>query len=261
MKIKKEIILENLKYDFDVKIYDTVASTNSLLKELAIYGADEGTVVLASHQTAGRGRMGREFYSPSDSGIYLSILLRPDILAKDALSLTTMAAVAVANAIDNVSGKEALIKWVNDIYIDGKKVCGILAESAFNSDGQHLDFVVLGIGINITTPEGGFPEELSDIATAIFDNDNIGSKKESLISEVLNNFMDLYKKDIDRKYIDKYISKSFILGNNILVLDGDNHKEAIAMVIDKNCRLKVRYTDNTEEWLSFGEVSTKIKGL
>lgn len=259
MNINKESLLKNLKYDFDIQIYDTVASTNNLLKELAANGANEGTVVIASHQTAGRGRMGRKFYSPSDSGIYLSLLLRPDILAKDALSLTTMAAVAVANGIDKVSEKEALIKWVNDIYIDNKKVCGILAEASFNSDGAHLDFVVLGIGINITPPKGGFPEDLQDIATSVFDNDDINSKKELLISEVLNNFMDLYKNDINKNYIGNYISKSFILGNHIIVLDGDSEKEAIALDIDKECRLKVRYTDNTEEWLSFGEVSTKIK--
>lgn len=259
MKINKNIILENLKYNLDVKVYDTVTSTNSLLKELAMKGADEGTVIISTHQTAGRGRMGRKFYSPSDSGIYLSILLRPNILAKDALSLTTMAAVATANAIDKISGKKALIKWVNDIYIDDKKVCGILAESSFNSDGQYLDYVVLGIGINITTPKDGFPKELDDIATSIFDDDNMISNKELLVSEILNSFMDLYKNDIDRNYIDQYISKSFIIGNNILVLDGNNQNEALALEIDKDCRLKVRYTNNAEEWLSFGEISTKIK--
>lgn len=259
MKINKDVILKNLRFDLDVHVYDSVSSTNDLLKDLAAKGFCEGTVIVASHQTAGRGRMGRKFYSPLDSGIYLSILLRPDILAKDALSLTTMAAVATANAIDSVSHKEALIKWVNDIYIDEKKVCGILAESSFNSDGEHLDFVVVGIGINVSPPKGGFPEELKDIATSVFDHNEINEKKELLISEFLNNFITIYKDSNHKEYLKQYIAKSCVLGNEIFVIKDNTSKAATAIEIDDNCRLKVRYFDNSEEWLSFGEISTKIK--
>ncbi len=113
--------------------------------------------------------MGKKFYSPSNTGLYISILVRPDIPADQALFLTTSAAVATAKAIEDVSNKKADIKWVNDIYIEGKKVCGILTEAAFNIETSKLDYAIVGIGINVCPPEGGFPEDISEIATAIFE--------------------------------------------------------------------------------------------
>jgi BirA family biotin operon repressor/biotin-[acetyl-CoA-carboxylase] ligase len=113
---------------FDIDYRATVTSTNSVLKDLAAGGAREGTVVAAITQTAGRGRFGRSFYSPADSGVYFSVLLRPGVGAPDATLLTTAAAVAVARAVEDVTGAPARIKWVNDVYCGGKKVCGILTE-------------------------------------------------------------------------------------------------------------------------------------
>ncbi len=257
MSINKDFLLNNLKYDFDIKVYDSVSSTNTLLKELAINGAKEGTIIIASHQSAGRGRMGRTFYSPAESGIYMSLLLRPNLLAKDALSLTTMTAVSVANAIDKLSDKEALIKWVNDIYIDNKKVCGILAESAINSDGIHLDYVVVGIGINLTMPMEGFPKDIKHIASPIF-NSNSCVSKELLISEILNNMMNRYNNDTTNNYIEEYVNKSFIIGKEIYLLTENLQKKATAIAIDNACRLKVEYPDGSTQWLSSGEVSTQI---
>ena len=122
----------------------------------------------AGMQTQGRGRLGRSFFSPSDSGLYMSILLRPDMAAADAVKITTAAAVSVALAVEKVSDQKPDIKWVNDIYINGRKICGILTEASFSMESGGLDCAVLGIGVNTYEPEGGFPEAIRDIAGPIF---------------------------------------------------------------------------------------------
>ena len=132
-------------------------STNTLVKHLAEQGGREGMVVIAQHQTAGKGRLGRSFYSPKGTGLYLSILLRPKFSAQEALSITTAAAVAVAEAVDQVTGKEggeAKIKWVNDVYYRYRKVCGILTEASIDFETGGLHYAVLGIGVNLTPPPG-----------------------------------------------------------------------------------------------------------
>ena len=116
------------------KYFEELDSTNRYLKELAAKDARPGTVIIANRQSAGRGRLGRKFFSPGEKGIYMSILLRPDIPLERAVLITSMAAVAVARAIERVSGIEAKIKWVNDIFLKGKKVCGILTEAGIDAE-------------------------------------------------------------------------------------------------------------------------------
>ena len=142
-----------------------IDSTNRYLKELAATGAPEGTVVIANKQSAGRGRLGRSFFSPEEKGIYMSILLRPEIELERAVLITSMAAVAVARAVERVSTIPAQIKWVNDIFINRKKVCGILTEAGINTEKGSLDYAVLGIGVNVGSME--FPAELKEIATSV----------------------------------------------------------------------------------------------
>ena len=132
-------------------------STNTRIRVLAEDGAPEGTVVVAAAQTAGRGRSGKSFLSPAGTGLYMSILLRPALTMGDSLLITTAAAVAVSRAIERVAGCEAKIKWVNDVYVDEKKVCGILTEGALDLENGGLRYAILGIGINICPPDGGFP--------------------------------------------------------------------------------------------------------
>ena len=149
-------------------VHDTVTSTNTLLRELAQQDAPEGTVVLANAQTAGRGRCGRVFYSPCRSGIYMSLLLRPKLPVEETLFITAAAAVSAADAINAAAGVRTRIKWVNDIYLQERKVCGILTEGALDLENGMLRYAVLGIGINIAPPEDGFPPELSGIAGSLF---------------------------------------------------------------------------------------------
>ena len=243
----------------DISVFSSVTSTNTILKEMAEQGAKEGTVIIAEEQTAGRGRTGKQFYSPKGTGIYISILLRPDIPAEESLFLTTSAAVATARAIEDVSDKRALIKWVNDIYLEDKKTCGILTEGAFNVETGKLDYAIVGIGINVCIPDGGFPDNIKDIATAIFDEqtDSI-NKRSSLIANLLDCFMEYYKDFKSRSYVKEYIERSMIIGKTITVIEGSKTSVAKAIDIDKNCRLKVQFEDGTTKWLSSGEVSTKI---
>ena len=243
----------------DISVFSSVTSTNTILKEMAEQGAKEGTVIIAEEQTAGRGRTGKQFYSPKGTGIYISILLRPDIPAEESLFLTTSAAVATARAIEDVSDKRALIKWVNDIYLEDKKTCGILTEGAFNVETGKLDYAIVGIGINVCIPDGGFPDNIKDIATAIFDKQTDSINKRSiLIANLLDYFMEYYKHFKSKSYVKEYIERSMIIGKTITVIEGSKTSVAKAIDIDKNCRLKVQFEDGTTKWLSSGEVSTKI---
>ncbi len=253
-----EDICKFLNYPFRIELYDRVSSTNSLLRDKAKNGILEDTVIIATEQTNGRGRMGKSFFSPANSGLYISILLRPDFLANEALFLTTAAAVATAKAIEDVSDKKALIKWVNDIYIDNKKVCGILTEGDFNIKTNKLNYVIVGIGINLCPPKDDFPTGLSNIATTIFKSfDECGNKQNLLVSNLLNYFMDYYHSFHDKAYFDEYVKRSMILGKNISVISNKCVKNALALDINKDCHLKVRYEDGSEEWLHSGEVSTR----
>ena len=142
----KELIEKYLKTkSLDVRFYDSIDSTNTALRALAEEGAKEGTVLLAAQQTAGRGRRGRSFYSPEGTGMYMSILLRPKAPAQKILRITPAAAVAAAQTFEEISGESANIKWVNDVYMRGRKVCGILTEASITGDGVR--YVIMGIGV------------------------------------------------------------------------------------------------------------------
>lgn len=246
-----------LKGKLDIEVKETVTSTNALLKEKAALGADEGTVLVALSQTAGRGRFSRKFFSPADSGIYMSILLRPRISAENAALITTAAAVAVAEAAENLSGRKTGIKWVNDVLIEGKKICGILTEASLNIESGALDYAVLGIGLNAYEPTGGFPDEIKNIAGAIFKERNDGLRSK-LTAAVLESFFKYYKDISERKYLKAYRERCIVLGKQINVLSSSGARPATALDIDENCRLRVKYQNGEETLLSSGEVSIKI---
>lgn len=244
---------------FDISVVQKITSTNDVLKEEASNGAKEGRIIIAMEQTKGKGRMERPFYSPLGTGIYLSILMRPDMSAKDALFITTAAAVAVAKAVEELSEKKAQIKWVNDIYCDGKKVCGILTEASLNIETLKLDYAVLGIGINIMEPEGGFPDEIKDIASAVFENgkctDQIRSRMAGLI---IKYFWEYYEHIEEKTFMEEYKNRSYVIGKEIYVITGESKEHAVAVDIDDEAHLIVKMDDGTINTLSSGEVSTKV---
>ncbi|MPM14211.1 Bifunctional ligase/repressor BirA [bioreactor metagenome] len=245
---------------FSVNVYKTINSTNAAIKELAINGEKEGTVIISEEQTEGRGRFGRKFYSPKGTGIYMSILLRPQMHASKAFLITAATAVAVAEAIEAVSNKEAKIKWVNDIYCNNKKVCGILTEAFFDFESGITDYAVLGIGINVIIPKEGFAEEIKDIASGIFEDEISASTdiRSKLIAEVLEGFWNYYKHIEDKSFLESYKSRSLLINKEVNILSSKSSDKATVLEIDDECRLKVKMEDGTIKLLSSGEVSIKI---
>lgn len=247
--------------EFNLELIPCTASTNALLRDRAAAGAPEGSVILANQQTQGRGRLGREFYSPPDTGIYLSLLLRPrGMEPSKAVKLTTMAAVAACDAIEKVSGKEASIKWVNDIYLNEKKVCGILTEASYSLESGSLDYVILGIGFNVYPPAGGFPSELAGIADSIL-KIQTDQGKNRLAASFLRRFLEIYQGTAERDYAAVYRAKSMVIGQPIRVISPAGTRNAYALDVDRDCRLIVRWEDGTVESLSSAEVSIRPEGL
>ncbi len=240
-------------WHFDVN--DEVTSTNALAKAAAENGAPEGTVILAASQTAGRGRLGRTFCSPPDTGLYMSVVLRPRVEAEKALNITTAAAVAAAQAIEQVAGKTAAIKWVNDIYCDDKKVCGILTEAVPDPQTGGLCYAVLGIGINVREPAGGFPSAIQDIAGAVFDAD--GGDRAVMAAAVLDAFAPLYAHLEDGAHIAEYRARQWLCGKAVTVHTPTDSRAATALFVDEQCRLVVRYDSGEEAALSTGDVSVR----
>ncbi len=231
-------------------------STNLRLKEIASEGADEGTLVVASEQTAGRGRLGRTFVSPPDSGVYMSLLLRPEMGASDAIRITTAAAVAVAEVAEQLTGKKTGIKWVNDIYCEGKKVCGILTEASFNVEYGGFDYAVLGIGINVYEPEGGFPDELKSVAGALLP-ERVPDLRNRMIAGIVNRFTELYRNIGDSTYLDAYEKRLMWKSEKINIISPKGTSAAVLKGIDHECGLVVEYPDGTEGVISSGEISIR----
>lgn len=243
---------------WNVQVFQTVSSTNTVLKEMAEQGAPEGTILIASEQTAGRGRMGRSFYSPSGTGVYMSFLLRPSFLPTQSLYITTAAAVAVAEAIEFVTKRPTQIKWVNDVYLDGHKTCGILTEAAFDTEKNRLSYAVLGIGINMRTPPGGYPEELRPIITSVFFKSSYNTEsRDRIVAEVISRFWQFYESIPEKPFLCEYRKRSLLEGKSVDVISGNERRPAMALDIDDEFRLHVRYSEGAEEYLQSGEVSVK----
>lgn len=236
--------------NFKTLVYDEVTSTNKVLKQMAISGEREGTVIIAKKQTEGRGRLGRSFFSPEDTGLYMSVLLRPEADFEKSFFVTPMTAVAVVRALKALGAPRLYIKWVNDIFCNGKKVSGILAEGGIDECGHK--YIVLGVGINLFKSE--FPDEIKNIAGAVFDCDEDVSPKK-VADAFLNEFWMLYKNPEDRTYIDEYRQMSMLTGKNVTLLSGDKKRCVKAIDIDNECRLVIENEDGEKEVVLAGEVS------
>lgn len=244
--------------DLDLTVLPTAPSTNALVREKANQGRPEGCVIVACEQTAGRGRYGRQFFSPVDSGVYLSLLLRPTAYSpQQATCLTAAAAAAMCQAIEAVTGQQPGIKWVNDIFLHGKKVCGILTEAAVGLETGALDYMVLGAGVNLYPPVKGFPEEIQPIAGSVLER-SCPEAKNRLVGEFLNRFWDFYTHPECRTYLEDYRSRSLAIGQNVTVLSAGRAVSAYAYGIDDDFRLLVRYENGDTEALSYGEIRIQL---
>ena len=241
------------------RVFPSVTSTNTLLKSLAAEDAPAGTAVIAAAQTAGRGRLGRSFFSPEGSGLYLSLLLRPELRAEDAVAMTACAAVAAAQAIESVAPVRTGIKWVNDVLVNGRKVCGILTEASLDCENGRLKYMVVGIGINTRPPAKDYPEELREIAGAAFESGSgIPELRCRLAGELLNRLAECADRPGADEWFEEYRKRSLVLGKPVLVLSpGRNPERATALRLDRDYALVVQTEDGSIRRLNSGEVSIR----
>lgn len=255
---------------FLIYSYPEVTSTNDLLLEAGREGAKSGTVVAAFSQTAGKGSKGRSFYSPPE-GLYLSVLVRPGartnastvdgappicppLTVEETQLITPAVACAVADACEKFCRRPVGIKWVNDIYLTGKKVAGILTESAVDVNDER--FYVIGVGVNISPPEGGFPEEFAENTTALFYEKPFSAVRTLLQDQILGNINNRLNQIRGRDFLYDYTRRSVLIGYTVEVhpLDGTEPYLAEAVRIDKQARLIVRTAQGELKTLSSEEV-------
>jgi BirA family transcriptional regulator, biotin operon repressor / biotin---[acetyl-CoA-carboxylase] ligase len=253
--ITTEVIGRNLKF------FEQVDSTNLYAKRIAEDGFLDGTVILADEQLNGRGRMGRTWVSPKGSGIWMTIMLKPKINPADASKVTLLAACAVCKAIEEVSGLYAKIKWPNDIVINGKKLCGILTEMSAEID--EINYLIIGIGVNVNTDLEDFPKELQPIATSIkIEKGEVVIRKE-LAAAIINNFERYYKGFIKtgsiKGYMNEYKEKSVVLGKEVRVTSSTLELQGTVVDISEEGQLQLKLEDGSIKDIISGEVS--VRGL
>lgn len=239
--------------------FDSLDSTNTKAKEMAM-DEEEGTVVVAEEQIKGKGRLGRNWVSPKGKGIWMSIILKPNMLPSEVAKLTLIGAAAVNKALEEM-GIISYIKWPNDIVIQGKKVCGILTE--MSCELNIINYVIMGIGINVNLLKEDFSQELVDKATSLKEITGRDLDRKRLLASVLNYFENLYlpfkqRGDISAT-IDISREKSLLIGKEIRILRGNDEKIGRALDIDEQGGLIIEYKDGTREHIFSGEVS--IRGL
>lgn len=241
--------------------YNSIDSTNTEVKRLANEGAAEGLVVTAEQQTAGRGRRGRSFHSPSHQGLYFSILLRPPCSSQEISNLTAWVAVAVCRGISRLTSLELGIKWTNDIVWNKKKISGILTELTLESGSDFVEYVVVGVGVNVSQEKEDFPTELQDIASSLQQALGKSLDRNQLCASILLELNAMYSQFPDNKqdYLEEYRKYCISLNQPIQVLKGELRRGGTALEIDEEFRLLVEYDNGEKEALSTGEVS--VRGL
>lgn len=245
--LSKESISTLINERVGVYVYDTVTSTNDVARELC---SDDGCIlVVADGQTNGKGRQGKSFFSPHDSGLYFSLAIDTDSPAFDFTGVTCAVAVAVSRAILKVAETETKIKWVNDLYLGDRKVCGILVQAV--SENGRIRKLIIGVGINISTID--FPDEIKDIAGSLGKNVD----RNVLTAESVNNILELIFAKSE-EYIDEYRSKSNVIGREITYIQNGISHTATAVDIDQKGGLVVRNAKETIT-LTSGEISVRFR--
>ncbi len=234
---------------------ETVDSTNSEGKRQALSGAAEGLAILADRQTGGRGTRGRSFFSPAGEGLYCSVLLRPSCSLQALMGLTAWTAVAACDAVETVCGIRPGIKWTNDLVLEGKKLCGILTELGLEGESGQLEYVVVGIGINVGQTD--FGPELNPIAVSLRQVLGAAPRRADLALALLNALDEMYAAFPEQKprYLSRYRADCLTTGREVRFLQDGVEKTAWAESIDDQFALVVRYPDGSRETLSAGEVS------
>lgn len=249
--LNEATIKARLNSPLTVIFYDETDSTNNQAKRLINEGKNENLLVCAGRQTAGRGRQGKSFYSPEGSGIYMSLVIHPDSSLQNAVTATTAAAVAVCRAIEALTDITPQIKWVNDVYVNGRKICGILTEAVTDFESGTVSSVIIGIGVNITTKD--FPSDVENAGAL-----NADISRSTLIAKIADELMKTALGDYNA-FIDYYRTHSMIIGREITFFENGTATSATALEIDETGGLVVK-TDNGEiRTLRSGEITVRRK--
>lgn len=251
-QLQQELKTENLPAFYSFSFVPQIDSTNRVTMEWGKQGEKEGKVCLAMSQTAGQGRLGKSFYSPKGSGLYFSLLLTPSS-PEAGLLITAAAGVAMAKAVEQ-GGNPASIKWVNDIMVNNRKVCGILAKGGAE---RNRSFVVLGVGINLCPPEDGFPEELAGVAGSVFSSLPSPKIAANLLACFFNEFYEYYQKLDAKEYGDEYRNRNWLLGKTVTA----GAVAGVVTGIDKDFRLLITDEKGKEHPVFAGEVTLGTKNL
>ena len=258
----KELIIRELRescpWQDSLLWFPSIDSTNTRARELARQGAPHGTVLIADHQTGGRGRRGRSFHSPAGSGIYMSVILRPRCAPQQVMHLTCAAAVAMCDAVEAAAGFRSGIKWTNDLVCGRRKIAGVLTELGFDNRG-NVDFAVIGIGINCCQQEGDFPEDIRNIAGSL---SSVSGQQIDRIKVAAAMVDALYRMDAtlltEKAHIlNRYRWDCITLGQEISLVRGDEVRHGTALDIDDDGALIVRFPDGNTEAVNSGEVSVR----
>lgn len=234
-------------------------ATESTMKEAKLAALDATVATpalfLTETQIGGHGRFNRPFFSPKKQGIYMSLLLKPDQSFQELPQYTVLAAVAVSEAIDALLGKETAIKWVNDIYLDGKKICGILSEATSDFESGRITSIIIGVGISFSIPQADFPAEIREKATSLFAHGEVPTfSRSALITEIWTRFFALLAQLPNDDYLDRYRQKSFVLGRTVQFTQRGVTYTGIAQDITSTGELVVQ-TAQEQKVLSSGEIS------
>ena len=243
-----------------IQFFDTITSTNDVLKQMALQGAPEGTVLVADSQSGGQGRLGRTFLSPSGVGIYLSVLLRPACMPGELMHLTCASALAACDAIEQAAGFRPGVKWTNDIVYQKRKLAGILTELGLNQDGSTA-YAIIGIGINCTQHPEDFPKELQEIAGSLKMVSEREIDRTLVAAKMIEAFYEMNRGLLEKKsqMISDYRKACITLGQEISVFRNGINRHGRALDVDEDGALLVAYEDGSTETVNSGEVS--VRGL
>ena len=243
--------------DLPIFVYKKTDSTNTRAKEYAENFGNAPAVFIADLQTAGRGRLGRSFYSPKGHGLYISFLLRPEDRANDALMTTAYAAVVMSDTLKAQTELSPRIKWVNDIICGEKKLAGILTVGSFSEDGDRLSYAICGIGVNVT--KASMPEELSLIATSIEEQTGRKYDRCSLAAHLIDAFLSSLHTVGTNECCESYRSYSLLPGKRVKVEKKSCSYEAEVLGISDRFELILKLDSGETEFLSTGEVSVRFR--
>lgn len=238
--------------ELPITVLSVTDSTNTQAKKLAADKAPHGTMLLAEEQTAGRGRSGKSFFSPRGDGLYMSVILKPQSGMDSPQMITVAAAVAVCRAIEKLTELEPQIKWVNDVYLDGKKICGILSEAVTDFESGEIESIVVGVGVDCTIEQESLPSELRAIVGSLGGAAVSRSRLAALIAEgILDSFENLKSKGL----MDEYRKRSLMQGKEISFTRGNENLSATVTGISDSGALLVRLKNGEDASLSSGEVT------